>query len=86
MTRDELKLRGFPISRTLCEVCQNAVPDNMSRGCEWSRSATPVPGWDAMFAPLLVSDHMSDSYRVRSCPKFVLDYPRENKKEVVLCT
>jgi hypothetical protein len=52
---------------TLCWQCANAVPNNETgRGCSWSRSFKPVPGWDANDG-----ERSTVSYHVRSCPEFV---------------
>lgn len=62
-------------TQTLCWECANSVPDKSGkRGCAWSRSFKPVPGWDADETWLYGSkrDRRSvQSYNVRQCPEFV---------------
>ncbi len=53
---------------TLCWTCQNACG-----GCSWSRSFTPVEGWEAK----PTKNEQTDSYRVISCPEFIPDEERE---------
>lgn len=67
---------GFTI-RTLCEVCQNAVPNGKDRGCEWSISFLPVPMWNAIRTQLKMSDKYVESYSVQECPKYIPDKPRQ---------
>lgn len=66
---------GYVAKRmTLCWQCVNAVPDKSGkRGCAWSRSFKPVPGWDADETRLYAGDEARSivSYHVRSCPEFV---------------
>lgn len=67
---------------TICWHCQNAVPDlDGRRGCPWSRSFQPVPGWDAARTDLMAYRGVGKwislgSYLVRSCPLYVSDAPR----------
>lgn len=56
---------------TLCWGCLNAVPDN-AHGCSWSRSLTPVDGWEAR-----PSIKNSDAWFVKACPKFMPDIVTE---------
>lgn len=66
-------------SDTLCWSCDNACG-----GCSWSRSLTPVEGWDAERRDVLIqhenkNGHWSkyeESYIVYGCPEFVPDRPR----------
>lgn len=60
---------GGAFEQTICWDCANAV-----LGCSWSRSYTPVEGWDAV--PTKVHRQEGppmDSYLVRSCPEFRRD-------------
>ena len=56
----------------LCWDCANACG-----GCEWSKDFQPVPGWDAIFAPVKANksgkpkEFKLESYAIRACPKFV---------------
>lgn len=56
----------------LCWKCANAVPNPATGvGCEWSRKFQPVPGWEAEYRPIKLSDaKISESYFVKSCPLF----------------
>lgn len=67
---------GFPI-RTICEICQNAVPNGKDRGCEWSMYFRPVPNWTARFSPIAMDKRMVESYAVEDCPRFIQDPPRD---------
>lgn len=49
-----------------CFDCQKSLG-----GCSWSRTFTPVPGWDA------TKDGAHGGYTIRSCPEFVPDAPRK---------
>lgn len=53
---------------TLCWTCQN-----YSGGCSWSRSFTPVEGWEAR----PTKNEQTDSYHVISCPEFIPDEERD---------
>lgn len=58
-------------SGTLCWECGNAYG-----GCSWSRTFTPVEGWDAQYVRRVYKSkdaHILDSYEVHSCPEFVED-------------
>lgn len=71
---------------TLCWDCQNAVPDG-ERGCPWSESLTPVPGWIAEKTKHLqqytvggkVVRRDIESYCVLECPMFLRDEPRADE-------
>lgn len=59
---------------TLCWDCINAVPEK-ERGCSWSRSFTPVPGWVAKESAIYSKTYESEtvsikSYCVMECPEF----------------
>ena len=58
----------------LCWSCQNAVPTEDGRGCEWSREFQPVPGWTA---EMTTKCGYGVTWCVTECPKFVADQPRE---------
>lgn len=59
---------------TLCWRCENAVPDPYrGKGCPWSKSGTPVDGWDAIRTSKAVD---GESYFVRACPCFEPDRPQ----------
>lgn len=72
---------GF--ERTLCENCQNAVPNaDSSRGCNWSMYFKPVEGWNAV--PTIIRQGQYDSFgtkkmktthsfHVIDCPEFIHD-------------
>ena len=66
---------GNPI-RTLCEICENSVPNYRDKGCDWSMSFKPVAGWDALMKPLNIGGRQVESYRVFSCPKYRKEPPR----------
>ena len=70
-----LREDGTPV-RTLCEVCQNAVPNKIDRGCEWSISFQPVPNWNAVLRKLTMGGKRVDSYAVHECPRYIPDAPR----------
>lgn len=54
---------------TLCWACKKAVC-----GCSWSRSFTPVEGWDAVPTTVYVQNKPpAPSYRVLACPLFERD-------------
>lgn len=45
---------------------------NGAGGCEWSDSGTPVPGWDATPTSCTYGEnHLSHSYKIHYCPKFI---------------
>lgn len=50
-------------NETLCWTCQNACC-----GCSWSKSFTPVEGWEAKPS--------EDSFFVINCPQFIPDEER----------
>lgn len=65
---------------TLCWSCQNACC-----GCSWSRSFTPVEGWQAKQHKLKIYKKDGDEewdvgYFVISCPQYIPDEPRGAKK------
>ncbi len=53
--------------RTLCWECSRVY---RVRGCCWSDSFTPVPGWEAIPTVKLSGKYKTDSYNVRRCPLF----------------
>lgn len=53
-------------AESLCWRCDRAIG-----GCSWSRSFTPVEGWEAQYNPTI------KSYHVISCPEYVPDRPGE---------
>ena len=56
---------------TLCWTCKNAVC-----GCSWSKSLTPVDGWDAIPTKVRGNaelDEWLDSFLVVSCPEYEED-------------
>lgn len=58
-------------SGTLCWECGNAYG-----GCSWSRTFTPVEGWDAQYVQRVYKGrdvYVMESYEVHSCPEFVED-------------
>lgn len=60
---------------TLCWDCINAVPDpEKHHGCSWSIMFLPVPGWDAIYAPVRAyvgnEATTTESYIVKKCPMF----------------
>ena len=62
------KRRG---NETLCWICSNACGN-----CSWSRSLTPVEGWEAK--PIKIKGNfyigeILDSYIVKRCPEFKED-------------
>lgn len=64
-------------NQSLCWDCQNACG-----GCSWSRSFTPVEGWEARptkikLIPNKEGLEYTDSYHVISCPEFIPDEERE---------
>lgn len=62
---------------TICIDCKHAVPTADGKfGCEWSQHFQPVTGWVAVRRDLKVQGgagkvHLSLSYKVESCPKFI---------------
>lgn len=70
--------------QTICWDCQKATG-----GCSWSKSLTPVEGWEATLTPINITttkDRKRDKayayrsapgYKVKSCPEFVPDKPRK---------
>ena len=70
------------ITETICWQCANAVPSSDgSRGCPWSRSFHPVPGWSAKKKRISVCRWVNkknvyvkiETYHVKKCPLFVPD-------------
>lgn len=54
---------------TLCWTCQRAVPGDKTDGCSWSRSLTPVDGWEACES---IKGTMK-TWHVVSCPEYIQD-------------
>lgn len=68
----------IPQKQTLCWSCGHAVPDGGEKGCSWSRSGIPVPGWDAeehYMKGTTWHDRHYDfiSYKVIQCPEYIPD-------------
>ena len=70
------------ITETICWQCANAVPSSDgSRGCPWSRSFQPVPGWSVRKRKISVCRWVNkknvyvkiETYHVKKCPLFVPD-------------
>ena len=60
----------------ICWRCGKALG-----GCSWSRSFTPIPGWEAELTGTR-SGLRTDSYRIIRCPEFEGDHTdRGAKKE-----
>lgn len=57
---------------TICWDCKRAV-----LGCSWSKSYTPVPGWNAIKTQIAAYDKdrkiYYESYKVLECPLFEAD-------------
>lgn len=52
---------------TLCWCCKHVVPSkDGTRGCDWSRHAKPIPGWEADKG--FRDGHVA--YHVHRCPLF----------------
>lgn len=62
--------------KTLCELCQNAVPNHIDRGCEWSIALKPVPNWEAISCWHSFGGKPVESFAVQKCPKYLPDPPR----------
>ena len=73
----------FEQGRTLCWLCENAVPKTKGnrvggeyvRGCEWSIYGCKVPGWTATEYQVKMGtrdgiEQYVTSYEVLDCPKF----------------
>lgn len=59
------KRRG---KETLCWSCENACG-----GCSWSRSLTPVEGWEAKKIKIKGNFYVGavlDSYIIKNCPEY----------------
>lgn len=65
----------YPIG-TLCNWCQNAVPNLRGRGCSWSRSLTPVVNWIATAVIRSQGGKQDTTYCVHECPQFQEEEPR----------
>ncbi len=60
-------------SRTICWTCARAYG-----GCSWSRTFTPVAGWEAEHRSLKNNNAgkwvtVLDSYTVKECPLYIED-------------
>lgn len=57
---------------TICWDCKRAV-----LGCSWSKSYTPVRGWNAIKTKIEINNNgirkYIDSYKVIECPLFEAD-------------
>ena len=60
---------------TLCFTCENAVPSKC-RGCEWSRTSQPVPGWTA----IPTTPMGMPSFCVIECPKYLQEKSAEQRE------
>lgn len=58
---------GANCGKTLCWECSRVYK---GRGCCWSDSFTPVPGWEAIPTVKSSGRYKTDSYNVRRCPLF----------------
>ena len=56
-----------PRKMSLCWECSRVYK---GRGCCWSESFTPVPGWEAVPTVKSLGKYKTDSYNVRRCPLF----------------
>ncbi len=96
-SKKERPPQGFPLS-TLCWCCEK-----YAGGCNWSDHFLPVEGWEATptvikegintytrvhSGQIEVTQRISHSYKVHSCPEFVQDIaphelglPRNKPKE-----
>lgn len=76
-----LPKNGYPVG-TLCEYCQNAIPDKRGHGCSWSRAFQPVKDWIATTVVRGYKDRNIQSFCVHECPEFLEEpyrpeYPEE---------
>lgn len=65
-------------NQTLCWYCAKAL-----RGCSWSDHFEPIDGWDAEATVIHSGADLElriDSYHVHSCPEYVDDSDRYNKR------
>lgn len=62
-----------------CWTCEHAVPSmDGKKGCSWSNSFTPIPGWTAR--PVRRNDmdqSYFDTYHIDRCPQYVQDGGRD---------
>lgn len=67
-TAKQIKSKRTPRGHkgTLCWNCKNACG-----GCSWSRSFTPVEGWNARETTLKSADGNIQSFFVTDCPEFI---------------
>ena len=66
------KRRG---NETLCWTCKNACGN-----CSWSRSLTPVEGWEAKKIKgkgNFYTGEILDSFIVKNCPEYISDVKEE---------
>lgn len=68
LKREERRGRYTRHAESLCWRCDRAIG-----GCSWSRSFTPIEGWEAQYNPTI------KSYHVISCPEYEPDRPAENR-------
>ncbi len=65
---------------TICWTCRRSSNST----CSWSASLRPVPGWTAVYRPILMPRGrgrnkrmvLQESYVVRDCPLYQPDPPR----------
>ena len=77
-----MKKRVGQKKSTLCWGCEKA-----GGKCSWSKSFTPVDGWDAIPTKIQTRDNPNgyiDSFRVIECPEFeLLELIETNEKEKI---
>lgn len=62
-------------NETLCWICKNACGS-----CSWSRSLTPVKGWEAKKIKVkgnFYTGEILDSFIVKNCPEYIPDGKEE---------
>ena len=73
--RKAIHKAAYDYKQTLCWDCINAVPNpETGDGCSWSRTLTPVEGWQAEGTRLMsyanTDPREFSSYIVMECPRF----------------
>ena len=68
------KRRASHRTETLCWTCMNAVPNEI-RGCNWSRFAMPVAGWNAKRETIKIcrtgrKPRTYEAFHVKKCPEY----------------
>lgn len=70
--KSQRKTKPKDRKETLCWSCQNACG-----GCSWSKSFTPVEGWEAK----PTKHNRIDSFFVTKCPEYIQDEDRKEDKK-----